>query len=617
MAQQNLDFNIVAHTKGMEAIASLINRVGALETEIKKVQQANAGLAASSDAVIRNGVRYNNAMDAQAKALRNARQGTQQLGMQINDFATSVSTGASPIQAFNQQLGQLGFAMSMMGGTAGRVGAFLAGPWGAAIVIATMALGSLFESTKEEEQALEDLDDALNVAELSAQQLAQMNALLSDSNREVAQTALQAAQALQTRSRVRASSAESDLQNARTELNSLTRQLETLQGAAASGGLVMFPTLPNTSEISRLNDRIKELQTSIPGLQREARNAESEVSLMTAAMDEQEAAIERLTARQNDLRNAFVQTGNRDFLNQAIALQGQIDALGETTDRAARSARSHTRELTQAEVAARALFRQYENGTVSVRNFIAEVSRIGQMEEQRRGAENFVQQVTRISDALETSRIQGDLQAVKDDLNSMNMEAALTGQNLQQVFLNANPLQVLPAVRIFSTEMQQAFADIGASVDNAFKGMLTGAMGWKDAMRGIIQSVIDQLWKMYVTQKIVGFITGALGKIGVALPAKAAGGSVNARTPYMVGEKGPELFIPGGNGTIIPNKNVGGGSSGNVISINVDARGATDAAAVRAQVQRGILEAAPSIIAAAQQKTVSDMRRPRLGGVMQ
>lgn len=99
---------------------------------------------------------------------------------------------------------------------------------------------------------------------------------------------------------------------------------------------------------------------------------------------------------------------------------------------------------------------------------------------------------------------------------------------------------------------------------------------------------------------------------------RAFGGSVAGNTPYMVGERGPELFIPGGNGTIIPNSNMrGGGGGGSPISISVDARGSNDPAAVRAQVQQGILEAAPAIIAAAESRTIAGLRRPRLGGAMQ
>ena len=187
-------------------------------------------------------------------------------------------------------------------------------------------------------------------------------------------------------------------------------------------------------------------------------------------------------------------------------------------------------------------------------------------------------------------------------------------------------------------EMNKSFEAIGESVSEAFKGMLTGAMSWKDGMRSIIGSVIDQLWKLYVVQQIVGLITGAFGgakaapgaasgsgNIGMSSPGnfkpltlRAFGGAVAGNTPYMVGERGPELFVPGGNGTIIPNGNVrGGGGGGSPINISVDARGSSDPAAVRAQVQQGILEAAPAIIAAAESRTISSLRRPRLGGAMQ
>lgn len=93
--------------------------------------------------------------------------------------------------------------------------------------------------------------------------------------------------------------------------------------------------------------------------------------------------------------------------------------------------------------------------------------------------------------------------------------------------------------------------------------------------------------------------------------ARAMGGQVNAGRTYLVGERGPELFTPQGHGRIVSNDNMRSG-----MTFNIDARGATDPAAIRQQVQQGILEAAPSIVAAAEQRTISTLRRPRLAGVM-
>jgi phage-related minor tail protein len=55
------------------------------------------------------------------------------------------------------------------------------------------------------------------------------------------------------------------------------------------------------------------------------------------------------------------------------------------------------------------------------------------------------------------------------------------------------------------------------------------------------------------------------------LPGRAAGGPVSAGSPYIVGEKGPELFVPGRSGGIVPNNQLGGDTT-NVV-VNVDASG--------------------------------------------
>jgi phage-related minor tail protein len=193
----------------------------------------------------------------------------------------------------------------------------------------------------------------------------------------------------------------------------------------------------------------------------------------------------------------------------------------------------------------------------------------------------------------------------------------------------------MDAILTRADDMQKSFEAIGTAVSDSFKGMLTGAASFKDAMKGIISAVIDELFRLFVVQQIVGIVSGALGglKPGGAsggafgsstgnflpgIPANAYGGSVTGNKPTLVGERGPELFVPSGNGTIIPNSNMrGGGGGGSPISISVDARGSNDPAAVRAQVQQGILEAAPAIIAAAESRTIAGLRRPRLGGAMQ
>jgi hypothetical protein len=69
-------------------------------------------------------------------------------------------------------------------------------------------------------------------------------------------------------------------------------------------------------------------------------------------------------------------------------------------------------------------------------------------------------------------------------------------------------------------------------------------------------------------------------KSDVQIEARAAGGTVTGNRPYLVGEKGAELFVPTNNGAIIPNNRLG--SNGQTVNINVT--GAIDPIGVARQI---------------------------------
>ncbi len=54
-------------------------------------------------------------------------------------------------------------------------------------------------------------------------------------------------------------------------------------------------------------------------------------------------------------------------------------------------------------------------------------------------------------------------------------------------------------------------------------------------------------------------------------PVRALGGPVGAGQPYLVGERGPELFVPGAQGNIVPNNAMGSAN----VTVNVDASGSS------------------------------------------
>jgi len=167
-------------------------------------------------------------------------------------------------------------------------------------------------------------------------------------------------------------------------------------------------------------------------------------------------------------------------------------------------------------------------------------------------------------------------------------------------------------LRSITNEATELADSIGASFGNAFQGLVTGTMNFKNAFRSMTNSIISELMRIYVTEQIVKSISGFFKNVFAgSLTGKAIGGPVQAGTPYMVGERGPEMFVPSRSGSIVPNNSLGGG-----MVINVDARGSSDPAAVRAQVEMGIAQAAPYIIAAAQNRTLKTAGRTRLPGTI-
>jgi IS5 family transposase len=64
--------------------------------------------------------------------------------------------------------------------------------------------------------------------------------------------------------------------------------------------------------------------------------------------------------------------------------------------------------------------------------------------------------------------------------------------------------------------------------------------------------------------------------------ARANGGPVTAGTPYLVGERGPEIVVPGRSGTVIPNNRIGvGGGSPTTVNIYTNADPNSTKAALR------------------------------------
>ncbi len=77
-----------------------------------------------------------------------------------------------------------------------------------------------------------------------------------------------------------------------------------------------------------------------------------------------------------------------------------------------------------------------------------------------------------------------------------------------------------------------------------------------------MQAMIGQLHALARQVHSEALALGIKSPINIAhLEGKAEGGPVTGGRPYLVGEAGPEIFVPGGSGQILPNHTLGGGTN--------------------------------------------------------
>jgi tape measure domain-containing protein len=186
---------------------------------------------------------------------------------------------------------------------------------------------------------------------------------------------------------------------------------------------------------------------------------------------------------------------------------------------------------------------------------------------------------------------------------------------------------------------QRGAQGIGDAFASSFQGIMTGTQTAQEALASFFQNIaksfldmateiIAQMVIMYAFKQLLGLFGGGAGiapsnnfsgafsgstasfnpsSFGMGLlPGRAKGGPVSSGQAYMVGERGPELFVPGRSGTIVANDKMGGGNT-NVV-VNVDAKGSSVEGDEQGANQLG------RVISAAVQSELIKQQRP--GGIL-
>jgi len=107
-------------------------------------------------------------------------------------------------------------------------------------------------------------------------------------------------------------------------------------------------------------------------------------------------------------------------------------------------------------------------------------------------------------------------------------------------------------------EVNDAARDFGLIMTSAFEDAVVEGKKFSEVLQALGKDLAKMLLRKAVTEPLADAASGWFKDVfkGLFGGARAEGGPVSSGRAYLVGERGPELFVPGASGSIVPN---GGG----------------------------------------------------------
>lgn len=266
-----------------------------------------------------------------------------------------------------------------------------------------------------------------------------------------------------------------------------------------------------------------------------------------------------------------VRTGTRDYTAEEAAavarLTQEYQALGEQLDKVD----FETRAAAQAETVKAATTDQTRRIAALTAGLTAQEKQFEVMlearqranaetEKQRAADERLAQTYRELADPAERYRVQ------IAELNRLHGEGRVGAEayaaalaKLQEGAVGASLTSFFGKIDEISarTEQTKDFAkDLGLTFSSAFEDAIVRAEEFSDVLRGLAQDVL----RLFVRKTITAPMANMLGDFFGGFFAD--GGRPPVGRPSIVGEEGPELFVPDSAGTIVPNHALGGGGGG-------------------------------------------------------
>ncbi len=346
------------------------------------------------------------------------------------------------------------------------------------------------------------------------------------------------------------------------ELANVQANIKAYEDSVARAG-VSLDSVAGRS-IGRVIDNLKRqeaaLESTISALEAKGR-AETDARLAAKEQGEavQRAAAEtQAEAKLQEEANAVIAAN----VTQKQKLQAQIARLTVLQDAGKLTTDQYTEAMTRLNAAMARLEKSGSGGRSRARPR-------GKTDEERakeRADAELQREVASIVDANKTEQ-QKLNEALARYLELRKMTVLTEGEYQKAV---ARTKEELDRLNKEQNKVSQLAEDIGNTFSSAFEQAIVGGEKFGDVMKGLFKDISSQILRSTVTKPFGDFISTGLSSILGGFFAD--GGVPPVGKPSIVGEKGPELFVPHVSGTVIPNGEFGGGGGP---TFNVDMRGAS------------------------------------------
>jgi hypothetical protein len=365
---------------------------------------------------------------------------------------------------------------------------------------------------------------------------------------------------------------DAERRTARTaELNRELEQLSaTIAEAEASGGgaiLDEFNMGESVVNLERARARMEAIRAELAGMRSDAAAAEGPTEVVTGGADL--TALERSVEAQRELARQAALTAEQ---RERARIEAEADALVQEA-LANREGSLLLPANIEAAIAASELREEYIAAATAASSILNPVKKVG-------GA---------TKDAADAAK-----------------DAAEKYEKMLARIIEASP--ALRGLGFDVENLQSTMQMVESSMEDAFMSMVDGTMTAQDAFKSMAASIIKELFRVLVVQRLVGGITTALGfpSAGPVVGA-ASGRSMQAGQPAVVGEHGRELFVPQTAGRVLSvaqAQNAVGGGGAVVVNQTINVT-----TGVQQTVRAEIKQLMPQIAESAKSAVVDAKRR--------